>query len=103
VVQRGERVTIALGDESAEALLEPADTLGDDPDFSDAAERLGDEFEVGNYFDIAPILELADNEGAAEDPEYQEVKPYLEPFARVVAGTKKDGDVVLSRSRVEFR
>ncbi len=103
VVQRGERVAIALGDESAEALLEPADTLGDDPDFSDAAERLGDEFEVGNYFDIAPILELADNEGAAEDPEYQEVKPYLEPFARVVAGTKKDGDVVLSRSRVEFR
>ncbi len=103
VVQRGERVAIALGDESAEALLEPTDTLADDPDFSAASERLGEGFEASNYLDFAPILELAENEGAVDDEGYQEAKPYLEPLARLLAGTKKDGDVVLSRSRIEFR
>jgi hypothetical protein len=103
VAQRGDRVAIALGDESAEALLEPTDTLGDDPDFSAASERLGEGFEASNYLDFAPILELAENEGAASDADYQKAKPYLEPCARLVAGTKKDGDVVLSRSRIEFR
>jgi len=103
VVQRGERVAIALGDESAQALLEPGDTLGEDAGFNDAAERLGDGFEVANFLDFAPILELAESEGASSDPEYGEAKPYLEPFARLVAGTRKDGDVVLSRTRVELR
>ena len=103
VAQRGERVAIALGDESAEALLEPSDTLGDDPGFTEASGRLGEGFEASNYLVFAPILELAENEGAAQDEEYQKAKPYLEPFARLVAGTRKDGDVVLSRTRVEFR
>jgi len=58
---------------------------------------------VANFLDFAPILELAESEGASSDPEYGEAKPYLEPFARLVAGTRKDGDVVLSRTRVELR
>ncbi len=103
VVQRGERVAIAIGDESAQSLLEPGDTLGEDAGFNDAAERLGDGFEVANFLDVAPILELVDSEGESSDPGYQEAKPYLEPFARLVAGTRKDGDVVLSRTRIEFR
>jgi len=103
VVQRGERVAIALGDESTQALLEPGETLGEDAGFNDAAERLGDGFEVANFLDVAPILELAESEGASADADYGEAKPYLEPFARLVAGTRKDGDVVLSRTRIEFR
>jgi hypothetical protein len=103
VAQRGERVAIALGDESAEALLEPTDTLGEDPGFTDASGRLGEGFEASNYLVFVPILELAENEGAAQDEGYQEAKPYLEPLARLVAGTRKDGDVALSRTRVEFR
>lgn len=103
VVQRGERVAVALGDDSAEALLEPGDTLGEDSTFGDAADRLGEGYEVANYLDVAPILELADSEGASDDPGYREAKPYLEPFARLVAGTRKDGDVVLTRTRVELR
>lgn len=103
VVQRGDRLAVALGDDSAEALLEPADTLGEDPDFADASGRLGEGFQASNYLDFAPILELAESVGAAEDEGYLEAKPYLEPFARMVAGTKKDGDIVFSRTRVEFR
>lgn len=104
VVQRGERVAIALGGQAAEELLEPRDTLADDPGFSDAAERLGEGFEVSNYVDLAPIFELAESEGADSDAGYREAKAYLKPFARVVAGTKEeDDDVLLSRTRVEFR
>ncbi|CAN5548638.1 hypothetical protein BH20ACT19_BH20ACT19_12480 [soil metagenome] len=49
------------------------------------------------------MLELAESAGAASDPEYEQAKPYLEPFARLVAGTKEDGDAVLSRTRIELR
>jgi len=103
VVQREDRVVAALGDESASALLEPSETLGDDDDFSAAAGRLGEGFEPANYLDVAPILELAESQGASDDEEYVKAKPYLEVFSRLIAGTKRDGDSVLSRTRVEFR
>jgi len=103
VVQRGDRVAVALGDESANALLRPSDTLGDDDDFSAATGRLGEGFEPANYLDVAPILQLAESEGASDDEGYVEAKPYLEVFARLIAGTKKDGDTVISRTRVELR
>ncbi len=103
VAQRGRRVAVALGDEAAEDLLEPSQMLGDDGDFKAAAGRLGDGFEVANFLDVAPVIELAEAEGASSNPDYLKAKPYLEPFVRVVAGTKKDGDVVLSRTRVELR
>ena len=103
VVQRGRRVAVGFGDDSAQQLLEPKETLGEDRDFEGAAERLGDGYAVGNYLELAPILELVENEGEGTDPDYQEAKPYIEPFSGLVAGTKKEGDVVLSRTRVELR
>lgn len=103
VVQRGDRVVVALGDKAAEDLLEPSQTLTDDADFKAATGRLGGGFEVANYLEVAPVMELAESQGVSSDPDYLKAKPYLEPFVRVVAGTKKDDDVVLSRTRVELR
>lgn len=103
VAVRGGQVVIAYGDAAAEDLLEPSSKLGDQADFSSARDRLGDGFEAGTYLDVAPVLELAENEGAASDPDYEKAKPYLEPLARVVAGTKEEGDVVVSRTRIEVR
>jgi len=103
VVQRGERVAAALGDDSANALLEPSDTLSDDDDFKAATDRLGEGFEPANYLELAPILRLAESEGAGSDEEYLKAKPYLEVFSRLIAGTSRDGDAVISRTRVELR
>ena len=103
VAQRGDRVAVALGDEATEDLLEPSQTLADDGEFKAAAGRLGDDFEVANYFEVAPVIELAESEGASSNPDYLKAKPYLEPFLRVVSGSRKDDDVVLSRTRIELR
>lgn len=100
---RDRQVVIAYGDSAAADLFEPSDTLGDNSDFSAASDRLGDGFAVGNYLDFGPVLELAESEGASEDPDYEEAKPYLVPLARLIAGTKEDGDVVVSRTRIEVR
>ncbi len=97
------RVVAAYGDEAAKDLLDPSETLADDEAFTSAGERLGAGFAVGSYVDIGPVLELAESAGAASSPEYEQAKPYLEPFARVVAGTKEEGDTLVSRTRIEFR
>lgn len=103
VAVRGEKVVIAYGDDAANDLFDPRDTLGEDDDFRAASDRLGEGFTTANYIDIVPILRLAENEGAAEHPDYEKARPYLEPFTRAVAGTKEDGDVVISRTRIEVR
>ena len=100
---RDEEVVIGYGDAATEELFEPTDALGDDQEFNAAAERLGSGFVPATYLEFAPILELAENEGATSDPEFLKALPYLEPLVRVVAGTKEDGDVVVSRTRVEVR
>lgn len=102
VVQRGERVAVAYGDDATQALLEPGDTLADAEDFQGAGDRLGEGFIVGSYLDVEPVIELAKGLGATDSGEYQEAEPYLEPFSGIVAGTREDEGAQLSRTRVEL-
>ena len=103
IVQRGGRVAVAYGNNAARELLAPRHTLADNPDFTGAAGRLGEGFAVANYLDVGPVLRLAESQGASSDPDYRRAKPYLEAFSRVIAGTRKDDELVVTRGRVELR
>ncbi len=103
IVQRGERVVAAYGDQAAEELLEPTRPLSENQEFTDASERLGEGYEVSNYIAIEPIVELVDGVVGSGDDDYAEAKPYLEAFSRLITGSRKDGEAVASRTRIEFR
>ena len=94
--QRDGKVVAAYGDAAARDALNPAETLADSADFTEAEEALGGEYAVSFFLAFEPILALAEAEGAAADEDYQEAKPYLEPLGAVVAGASKDGEKLRS-------
>lgn len=99
VLQRDDRMVVAYGDAAAADALEPAQSLGDSPEFQSAAQSL-DGYGVSMYFAMAPILELADNAGASANPEWQQVRPYLEPLSALVAGSSGDTDDLRSAFKI---
>ena len=103
IVQRGERVVAAYGDRAAEELLEPSRPLTENQEFTDASERLGEDYEVSNYIAAEPIIELVDGVVGPDEEGYAEAKPYLEAFSRLITGSRKEGDEVVSRTRIELR
>jgi hypothetical protein len=96
VFQRDGKVVGAYGDAAARDALEPAETLADTAAYRDAEAALGGDYAISFYLAIEPILALADSAGAASEPEWQEVKPYLEPLGALVGGARKDGDQLRS-------
>jgi Protein of unknown function (DUF3352) len=100
VFQRGDRVVLAYGNAAARQALKPSSTLGDSPDYQSAAKSLGSDFAVSTFIAVNPIVALADNLGAASDPDFQRAKPYIEPFGALVGGAKRESDRLDSRLRI---
>jgi Protein of unknown function (DUF3352) len=90
--QRDGKVVAAYGDEAASDALDPPDTLAGSEDFTQGEQALGGDYTVSFFLAFEPILELAENEGAAAEEDYQEAKPYLEPLGALVGGAREDGD-----------
>jgi Protein of unknown function (DUF3352) len=90
--QRDGKVVAAFGDTAASAALDPAETLADSADFTQAEEALGGDYAVSFFLAFEPILALAEAEGAVADEDFQKAKPYLEPLGAVVGGASEDGD-----------
>jgi hypothetical protein len=103
VFQRDGKFVTAYGDAAARDATDPAQKLGDSQTFADAEDALGGDYSVSFYLAVAPIIELADNSGASSDPDWQEAKPYLEPFGALVGGAKEDGDKVRSAFGVSVK
>ena len=106
VAQRGDRVVVALGDSAARDALDPGRTLEDQPEFTEAEGRLGEGYLTSAYVEFAPILELAESLGAAEDASYRQAKPYLQVFERLIAGAESEGGgegSLVTRLRIELR
>ncbi len=99
VVLRGDRLVVAYGDSAAEDAFDPAERLGDAPEFSAAAESL-DGYEVSFYLAMGPVFDLIDSTPAAAEPGWQQAKPYLEPLSALVGGTSGDGDELRSAFRL---
>jgi Protein of unknown function (DUF3352) len=94
--QRDGKVVAAYGDAAARDALDPGQTLADSPDFTQAEQALGGDYEVSFFLAIPPLLELAEAEGAGSDEHFQEAKPYLEPLGALVGGAERDGDTLRS-------
>jgi hypothetical protein len=91
VFQRNGRVVFAYGDGAAKDAVDAGDKLGDSPDFTATRDSLGD-YDVSFYMLMQPIFDLVDSTEAADDPDWQRAKPYLEPLSALVGGTSGDGD-----------
>jgi hypothetical protein len=88
---RDGKVVFAYGDAAAKDAVDPAETLGDSPDFNAVKDSLGD-YDVSFLVLVKPILDLVDSTSAADDADWQDAKPYLEPLNALVGGTSGSGD-----------
>ena len=90
--QKDGRVVLAYGDQAARDAVDPAEKLADNPDFSSTRDSLGGDYDVSAFVLMQPIFDLVDSTGAAQDADWQDAKPYLEPLSALVAGTSGEGD-----------
>jgi hypothetical protein len=97
----GDRLVAVLGGTAAQA-LDPESELGDDPGYRTAAESLGEGFPAGLYLDLPTFLEVAEQGGSAADPDFQAARPYLEAFESLVAGSRVDDGLVVTRLTVSL-
>ena len=64
-------VIVAYGDAAAKDAVNPAEKLGDSPDFTAVKDSLGD-YDVSLYVLVKPILDLVDSTSAGGDADWQE-------------------------------
>jgi hypothetical protein len=83
-------VVLTYGEPAAEAALGADDRLGDTDTYDEAEELVG--MEPSLLVSMPAVLELADAAGASADPDYTEMKPYLEVFSVFAAGVIADDD-----------
>ena len=95
VFQRDGRVVFAYGDAAATDAIDPDQKLGGSADYAAARDSLGD-YDVSFYLLTGPILDLVESTSAADDADWQKMKPYLEPLNALVGGPSGDGDSLRS-------
>jgi hypothetical protein len=93
--QESGRVVFAYGEAAASDAIDPGEKLGDAPEFSSAGDSLGD-YDVSFFVLMQPIFDLVESTEAANDADWQEAKPYLEPLDSLVGGTSGEGDELKS-------
>jgi hypothetical protein len=92
---------VAVFGATAEQVLEPSETLGENAEFEAAIAALGDELVPALYVDLPSFFQVAEA-GADGDIDYDAIRPYIESFASLVAGTRVDGGLGLSRVTVSL-
>jgi hypothetical protein len=98
LVVADERFLVAIGDAALDSAVQPSGALGDDPGFSQAAGALGEGLQPNFYASVPGFVALAESFGLAQDPSFQQARPYLDAFTAMVGGGARDGDI--SRNRV---
>lgn len=92
VVQEGDRVVIALGDQTTDQALKPSgETLSGSEDFKRAADGLGEGYELSGFLAFGPLVEFATNLGADSEPDFGAAKPYLDRIEYFAVGSKQEG------------
>jgi hypothetical protein len=97
----GDRMVAVVGGTIAQA-LDPEARLGDDPGYQAAIESLGEEFPPGLYVDLPSLLDVAEQGGSADDPDFQTARPYLEAFASLAAGGHVEDELAVTRLSVSL-
>lgn len=97
----GERLVITYGETSTQQAVAPELPLAEADAFARASDALGSDFEAGFFVDIDAAQAFAESVmsfSGQSGPTYeQEVKPYLDPFGYVVAGSSGEGEEVVRR------
>jgi hypothetical protein len=101
VALAGDRLVVALGDDAAEQAIDPGETLASSGALENAESTLGGGFDPNTLLDLTGVFDLA-KAFAGPDPGFREAQPYLDPFERLVAGARVDGDELLSSIVVSF-
>jgi hypothetical protein len=92
---------VATRGTTVDQALRPDATLDDSPEFQAAKEALGDDFPAGLYLDLPAFFTVAE-QGSDGDVDYDAIRPYTQAFQSVIAGSRVDGDLVLSRLTVSL-
>lgn len=98
LVVADERFLVAIGDAALDSAVQPRGTLGEEQGFTQAAGALGEGLQPSFYVSVPGLVGLAESFGLAQDPSFQQARPYLDAFTALVSGGARDGDV--SRNRV---
>ena len=96
----GDELVAVVGATASQA-LEPDETLGDNEDFQSAVDRLGDDYAPSLYIDLPSFFTVA-AAGSDGDIDYETLRPYLDAFANLIAGSNVDGQLVHSRLTVSL-
>jgi hypothetical protein len=91
IAQQGDKFVIGYGANTAEQSLTPASKLADSPAFSTARSQVSS-LGTDLFLDFQSVFALAESGGAKSDPQYRQVKPYLDSLSYLVtgSGTKDD-------------
>jgi hypothetical protein len=92
---------VAVIGATADQALNPSETLGESPDFEAAVSSLGDEIMPALYLDLPSFFTVAEQDSGS-DVDYDALRPYLEAFSSLAAGTTVDEGLALSRVTVSL-
>jgi Protein of unknown function (DUF3352) len=101
VALTSDRLVVALGDGAAEDAIDAQETLASSGALESAESTLGGELDPTMLVDLNATFDLI-GLLAGTDPGFLEAQPYLEPFDRLIAGTRLDGDVLVNSTVVSF-
>ena len=96
------RAVVAVGEESAQDALNPSEPLKDSAAYERGQEAI-DGVAPSFIIDYSGIVALAESAGTIDDPDYEEVRPYLEQLDVIVGGAEEDGDVLRSLFAIKVK
>jgi hypothetical protein len=89
LAQLGDKFVIGYGNGSAQQALQPADPLGGSPTFGAAKDQVA-ALGADLFLSFPQIFQLAEAEGAKQDPGYLEAKPYIDALEYLISGSGTD-------------
>jgi hypothetical protein len=97
----GDRFTVAVGARTPAALRDGT-KLADDAAFKDAAGLLTDGVRPSFFLDVPQVVALV-GAVAGGDPQFDQVRPFLDAYGPAAAGTRRDGDLTRGQLGVRIR
>ena len=99
--QQGDKIAFAYGSGSAQQALGGGGAVGGQlsttPAFTAAAGKL-ESLGVDLFLSFPTVFQFAESQGASQDPEFQQAKPYIDALDYLAIGSGDDGD----RAQVRF-
>ena len=103
LVQAGDKVALAYGEEAARSAVAGGAKLSSASEFTRASGALGGAYTPSLYVGVPSILRLAESFGAGKSEDYDAARPYLTILDYVIAGSTKGDEKVGSRTRIGFK